>query len=118
MIPTLYWFTILVVILAIIMTAFIVLHVKHRADMGDTVALAVCAVLLLAFGIPLIAAFNKIHQPVKVIITDMDGKVSVYESERGLVDDDKDYWRIYDKDVNGWLEFHNFKSAQLDYLEK
>jgi hypothetical protein len=48
----------------------------------------------------------------------MDGKVTVYETERGYVDDNKDYWRIYDKDSDDWSEHHNFKSAQIEYMEK
>lgn len=118
MLATIYWISVFVIILAIVSIPLIVKHVKHTADMGDTVILAVLAVLIAAFGIPLISVINNRHAPVKVIITDMDGKVSVYESERGLVDDNKDYWRIYDKDSDDWTEYHNFKSAQLEYVEK
>ena len=118
MLATLYWISVLVIILAIVSVALIVKHVKRTADMGDTVILAVLVVLIAAFGIPLISVLSHIHSPVKIIITDMDGKVTVYESERGLVDDNKDYWRIYDKDSDDWTEFHKFKSAQLEYVEK
>ena len=118
MLATLYWISVIVIILAILSVALIVKHVRRSADMGDTVILAVLVVLIAAFGIPLISVLSHIHSPVKVIITDMDGKVTVYESERGSVDDNKDYWRIYDKDSDDWTEFHNFKSAQLEYVEK
>ena len=118
MLATLYWISAIVIILAILSVALIVKHVRRSADMGDTVILAVLVVLIAAFGIPLISVLSHIHSPVKVIITDMDGKVTVYESERGSVDDNKDYWRIYDKDSDDWTEFHNFKSAQLEYVEK
>lgn len=118
MLATLYWIAVLVIILAILSVALIVKHVRRTADMGDTVILAVLVVLILAFGIPLISVLSHIHSPVKVIITDLDGKVTVYESERGLVDDNKDYWRIYDKDSDDWTEYRNFKSAQLEYVEK
>lgn len=118
MLATLYWISVLVIILAIVAVALIVKHAKRMADMGDTVILAVLVVLIAAFSIPLVSVLNNIHAPVKVIITDKDGKVTVYESERGLVDDNKDYWRIYDKDSDDWTEYHNFKSAQLEYVEK
>ena len=118
MLGTIYWISVFVIILAILSVALIVKHVKRTADMGDTVILAILVVLILAFGIPLISVLNNLHSPVKVIITDMDGKVTVYESERGLVDDNKDYWRIYDKDSDDWTEYRNFKSAQLEYVEK
>ncbi len=117
MLATLYWISVLVIILAILSVALIVKHAKRTADIGDTVILAILAVLIAAFGIPMISVLNHIHSPVKVVITDMDGKVTVYESERGLVDDNKDYWRIYDKDSDDWFEHHNFKSAQIEYLE-
>ena len=118
MLGTIYWISVFVIILAILSVALIVKHVKHTADMGDTVILAVLVVLILAFGIPLISLINNIHSPVKVIITDLDGKVTVYKSERGLVCDHKDYWRIYDKDSDDWTEYQNFKSAQMEYVEK
>lgn len=104
MLSTIYWISVFVIILVIFLVALIVRHAKHSADMGDTVALIVCAVLILAFGMPLISSINHIHTPLKVIITDMDGKVTVYETERGYVDDNKDYWRIYDKDSDDWSE--------------
>ena len=118
MMSTIYWISVFVIILAIFLIASIVKHAKHNADMGDTAILAVLAVLITAFGIPLIYAITHIHTPLKVIITDMDGKVTVYETERGYVDDNKDYWRIYDKDSDDWSEHHNFKSAKIEYLEK
>lgn len=118
MLSTIYGLSVLVIILVIFLIALIVKHAKHQADMGDTVFLAICALLISAFGIPLISAINHIHTPLKVIVTDMDGKVTVYETERGYVDDNKDYWRIYDKDGDDWVEHHNFKSAQIEYLEK
>ena len=117
MLGTIYWISVLVIILAIILIALIVKHAKHDADMWDTVVLAILVVLIIAFGMPLISSINNIHTPLKVIITDMDGKVTVYETERGYVDDNKDYWRIYDKDSDDWSEHHNFKSAQIEYLE-
>ena len=118
MVGTIYWISVFVIILVIFLIALIVKHAKHDADMWDTVVLAVVVVLIIAFGMPLILSINHIHTPLKVIITDMDGKVTVYETERGYVDDNKDYWRIYDKDSDDWSEHHNFKSAQIEYLEK
>lgn len=117
MMSTIYWISVLVIILTIFLIALIVKHVKHDADMFDTVILSVFAVLITAFGIPLIYSITHIHTPLKVIITDMDGKVTVYETERGYVDDNKDYWRIYDKDSDDWSEHHNFKSAKIEYLD-
>ena len=55
-------------------------------------------------GEPLIGVNVSVKGTTIGIITDMDGKVTVYETERGYVDDNKDYWRIYDKDSDDWSE--------------
>lgn len=117
MLGTIYWVSVFLVIMAIFCIALGIKLFKRNADLADKACLGVCVVVFTAFFIPLCFMLSSMHTPVKVIITDMDGKVTVYETERGYIDDDKEYWRIYDKDSDDWVEHHNFKSAQIEYLD-
>ena len=118
MIGTMYWIGVLMAILAVFIVWLTKKAIKHEIDGGDKCVLAIFSILFVGLAIPMICALCTMHNKVTVTITSEDGTVSVYNTERYLVDDNAHYYRIYDKDDDNWIEYHNIKYATLEYLEK
>lgn len=119
MLGAMYWLGFFTIVCAIIL-AFMTYHcVHHRSiDAGDACCIAVIALGMFGFGIPLSVCWYNMHDPVKLTITEVDGNVIEYKTERYLVDDGEKCYRIYNKDDDNWVEYHNVKQATLEYLEK
>ena len=73
---------------------------------------------MIGFGTPLAVGLFTMNDPVKVTITEVDGTVTELTTERYLVGDGENHYRIYNKDDDNWVEYHNVKRATLEYLEK
>ncbi len=114
-----YWLGFITIVCAVILT-FIIYHCAHHRliDTGDACCIAMSALGMIGFGSPLVGCLLNIHDPVKVTITEDDGNVIEYKTERYLVETGENRYRIYNKDDDNWVEYHNVKYATLEYLEK
>lgn len=119
MLGAMYWLGFFTIVCAIILT-FMIYHCVHlrSIDAGDACCIAVIAFGMIGFGTPLAVGLVTMNDPVKVTITEDDGNAVEYKTERYLVDDGEKCYRIYNKDDNNWVEYHNVKHATLEYLEK
>lgn len=119
MLGAMYWLGFFTLVCALVL-AFMIYHCVHHLsiDTGDACCISVITLGMLGFGIPLVGCLLNMHDPVKVTITEDDGTVIEYKTERYLVDDGKNRYRIYNKDDDNWIEYHNVKRATLEYLEK
>ena len=119
MLGAMYWLGFFTIVCAITLT-FMIYHCirNHSIDTGDACFISLMTVGMFGFGIPLVICLHNMCDPVKVTITEVDGTVVEYKTERYLVDDGEKRFRIYNKDDDNWVEHHNVKHATLEYLEK
>lgn len=119
MLGTMYWLGFFTLGCAIVLTFMIYHCVHHRSiGTGDACFISLITLGMLSVGIPLVGCLLNMHDPVKVTITEDDGNVIEYKTERYLVDNGENRYRIYNKDDANWVEYHNVKYATLEYLEK
>lgn len=119
MLGAMYWLGFFTIVCAVAL-AFMIYHCVHHLsiDTGDACCMSVMSIGMLGFGIPLVMCLLNMHDPVKVTITEVDGTVTELTTERYLVSDGDNRYRIYNKDDDNWVEYHNVKRATLEYLEK
>lgn len=119
MLGAMYWLGFFTLVCALVLI-FMIYHCVHykSIDTGDACCMAVMTLGMFGFGIPLFVMLLNMHDPVKVTITEDDGTVIEYKTERYLVDDSGNRYRIYNKDDDDWIEYRNVKHATLEYLEK